>query len=67
MHPFLAEAMFDARRREIEALARRCAPAAPRRRRRGGRARVAVGVRLINLGLRLVGFPANLPLGHETV
>ena len=65
MHPFLAEAMVQARRREAAALARRWVPAAPRHRRTRCRARVAVGVRLISLGLRLVDVPAHLPLGHD--
>ncbi|HVM66995.1 MAG TPA: hypothetical protein VMU14_19160 [Acidimicrobiales bacterium] len=65
MHPFLAEAMTDVRRRDLEAQLRRRSAAPPRRGRARSRARVAVGVRLINLGLRLVDLPANLPLGHD--
>jgi hypothetical protein len=65
MHPFLAEAMVDARRRELEARAGRRVPARPRRRRSRTRARVALGMRLIGLGLRLVDIPPNLPLGHD--
>ena len=65
MHPFLAEAMTDARRREVEVEARRRVPTArpPRRPRR--RARVAVGIRLIGLGMRLVDLPGDLQLSHE--
>jgi hypothetical protein len=65
MHPFLAEAMTDARRRELEAGARRRVPALRPRRLPRRRARVAVGMRLIGWGLRLVDLPADLQLGHE--
>jgi hypothetical protein len=65
MHPFLAEALTEVRRRDLEAQLRRRCVAAPRRGRARSRARVAVGVRLIGLGLRLVDLPANLPLGHD--
>jgi hypothetical protein len=62
----MAEAMVEARRCELRALARRPVRAAlPARRRSRRRARVAVGMRLIGLGLRLVDIPANLPLGHD--
>jgi len=66
MHPLLATAMVDARRRELEALAHGRALAAPARPRRArGRARVALGVRLIGLGLRLVDLPGHPPLGPD--
>ncbi len=65
MHPFLAEAMTAARRRELEVWARRPVPAPGPRLRPRRPARVAVGMRLIGWGLRLVDLPADLPLGHE--
>ena len=66
MHPLLAEAMVEARWRELNARAPRWVPPAPRPRRPPRRpARVALGMRLIGLGLRLVDIPANLPLGHD--
>jgi hypothetical protein len=66
MHPLLAMAVADARRRELEALAHRRVFSAPRRRSRSrGRARVAVGTRLIGIGLRLVDLPANAPVGPD--
>ena len=66
MHPMLATAMAEARRTELEELARRrvlLAAGRPRRSRR--RARVAVGVRLIGLGLRLVDLPGHPPLDPD--
>jgi hypothetical protein len=48
---------------EVEARRWVPTPRPPRRPRR--RARVAVGMRLIGLGLRLVDLPGDLQLSHE--
>ena len=68
MHPLVCEAMIAARQREIAAsLARRpwVEPRARASRRARRPARVAVGMRLIGLGLRLVDPAGKLPLGHD--
>ena len=68
MHPLICEAMITARQREIStSLARRpwVEPRVPSRGRSRRPARVAVGMRLIGLGLRLVDPAGRLPLGHD--
>jgi len=66
MHPMLSMAVAEARRAELEAVAYRRGLVAPARRSAGrGRARAAVGMRLIGIGLRLVDRPANAGFGPD--
>ena len=66
MHPLLCEGLVTAHEREMAvALARRQPWDGPVRRRRRPPARIAIGMRLIGLGLRLVDPGGTLPLGHD--